>query len=84
MTIRPTESKQWKMRAFGLGAGLGLFMGLLAAYIYVNNSEEEMRVTGERTPVTASDLLTLSLSGLAFVRQMSEFGQTPKTKGRKK
>lgn len=61
----------WRQRAFIVGGVLGALLGLGAAYIYINSAEE----SGEAPEVTPGTAVTIGLSLLALLRQVSAIAE---------
>ena len=71
--IRPAASGlSWKTRTYVIGAALGLLLGLLSAYLFVRASQENMK--DEPKNIKTMDLMKMTLSVLALVRQIAEMG----------
>jgi hypothetical protein len=68
----------WRRKAFIVGGLVGALLGLGAAYIYVNAAEE----TGETPEVTPGTAVTMGLSLLALLRQVSAIAQGGEIKKR--
>ena len=61
----------WRGKAFAIGGVLGALLGLGAAYIYVNAAEK----SGEAPEVSPGTAVTIGLSLLALLRQVSVIGE---------
>lgn len=74
------NNDNWKFQNYVRGSMLGLAVGVMAAYLYNRATEENLIVSGgERTSIGASDMIKVSLSILALVRQVTELGASSNT-----
>lgn len=71
--IQPTDNNapNWKSRTYVMGILLGAAMGLLSAYLFAREAEDEQQ-DDERPEIPPSVLLGLALSALTLVRQIAE------------
>lgn len=62
----------WKGKAYTISAGLGLAVGLLAAYLYVRAAEEN----GPEIPrqIKTMDMIGLAVALLSIIRQITDLG----------
>lgn len=67
-----TGGLSWKASAYLIGALIGLFLGLLTAYLYVRASEES--ASKGPTKIKTGDAMKLSLALLTLIRQITEIG----------
>jgi hypothetical protein len=61
----------WRRKAFIVGGVVGALLGLGAAYIYINSAEE----SGEAPELTPGTAVTIGLSLLALLRQVSAIAE---------
>ncbi len=71
---------EWRRKAFIVGGVVGALLGLGAAYIYINSAEE----SGETPELTPGTAVTIGLSLLALLRQVSAIGEGGDDKKRRK
>ncbi len=75
MEIKKDES--WKQRTYVMGVGLGAFIGMMSAYLFVRSAEENPEL-GRPAPIQTGTLISLLLAVLALVRQIAESGKPKK------
>jgi len=64
----------WKTQTYLIGAAVGLLLGLLSAYLFVRASQENAKFDQMPQKVKTGDMMKLTLSVLALVRQITEMG----------
>jgi hypothetical protein len=62
----------WKAKSYSIGAGAGLLVGLLSAYLYARSSQEHGKIQPEQ--ISTMDALKLAVALLAIVRQITDLG----------
>jgi hypothetical protein len=72
------RNDNWKTQTYIRGSLIGLIVGIIASYLYTRAAEEHQLMDGknELTPIGASDMVKISLSILALVRQITELGSS--------
>ncbi len=65
---------------YAIGAVSGALVGLLASYLYVRASEEEVGRGGKPRPIGTGELIGLTLTALGLIRQITELGKSPRKK----
>lgn len=70
------QNSNWKFQTYVRGSMIGLMVGIAAAYLYTRAAEENQLTDGieDVAPIGASDMVKVSLSILALVRQITELG----------
>lgn len=76
-----TNGQNWKTRTYVLGTLLGAGMGLLSAYLFTREAEQNSE-DGEMPDIAPSTLLGLALSILGLIRQISETAKKGNNKDR--
>lgn len=75
---QPTSNQNdasWKTRTYVVGLGLGAALGLLSAYLFAREVEDNADADDEGPAIAPATLLSLALSVLALVRQIAESGR---------
>jgi gas vesicle protein len=75
-----TKKPDWKKQTYLFGGIVGAIMGVLSAYLFAKEAEDESE--NERPKIPPTTLLGLALSALSLIRQIAETGK--KDKERKK
>lgn len=70
MTDNLPVISSWKNRTYLMGAGLGLVIGLLSAYLFVRATEDNAKIEPKR--IGTMDALRLGVALLAIVRQITD------------
>ena len=79
MTTNDENPTNWKSQIYIMGAALGLAFGAIAAYLFARAAEEDVeKNNGKPQKIKTKQILTLSMSALSFVRQITELGKTKK------
>lgn len=69
----------WKNQIYLMGTLSGAIFGLIASYLFARAAEEEAeRNDGKPSKIKTGQLITLGLSGLGLIRQISEMGKPDK------
>lgn len=68
--IRKSDPQAWKPKALVIGAVLGALVGALAAYIYIQNTEEE-----GPPGVTAGEGVKLGVLVFGLLRSIATLGE---------
>lgn len=68
------KDESWKPRSYVMGVGVGAFVGLMSAYLFVRSAEENPE-TGKPEPIRTGTIISLLLGVLALVRQIAESGK---------
>ncbi len=63
--------ENWKKQALAIGAVIGLAVGVLAAYAYIQKAEENQDVP----KLTSREGVSLGLGVLGLVRQVQQMGR---------
>jgi len=75
------NNENWKNRTYIMGGLMGGVFGLLAAYLFNRAAEEDAeRNGGKPAKIPTMQVLSLSLAGLNFIRQITEAGKSGKKK----
>lgn len=76
------RNDNWKFQTYVRGSLIGMAVGIVAAYLYTRAAEEYQLTDGKDklTPIGASDMVKISLSILALVRQITELGSSASSK----
>lgn len=77
MIEQSNNASNWKTRTYIIGTILGAVTGLLSAYLYAREAENNAE-DGERPEIAPSAMIGLALSALGLVRQISESGKKKK------
>lgn len=76
MTNPRTNDESWKPRIYVVGVLSGAALGLLSAYLFAREVEDDDEAEGPE--IAPSALLGLALSTLALIRQIAESGRKKK------
>ena len=75
-TIQSTTNSDGRRQVYAIGAAAGLLFGLVSAYVFNRAAgDTNQPVEAGLNRVKTSDLVTLSLAAIAFVRQIAEVGR---------
>ncbi|MBN2548782.1 MAG: hypothetical protein JXB15_06480 [Anaerolineales bacterium] len=68
--LQQSESQAWKPKALVIGAVLGALVGALAAYLYIQNTEED-----SPHGVTAGEGVKLGVLVFGLLRSIASLGE---------
>lgn len=71
--MEPIKNTSWQQRVFAIGGVVGVALGLLAAYLYVQAAEQRGDA-GQPDPPSAGDTVRLGVALLAIIRTVTEWG----------
>lgn len=71
--IEPIQNTSWQQRVMVIGGVVGVALGLLAAYLYVQAAGQHSDA-GQPEPPTAGDTVRLGVSLLSIIRTITEWG----------
>lgn len=70
----------WRTKMYVFGTLLGTLTGFVISYLYARSASEGAIIdqTGKPRPIKTGELLSLTLAGIALVRQITELNREQK------
>jgi hypothetical protein len=70
----------WRNKMYLYGTLLGTLTGFVISYLYARSAAEGALIdqTGKPRPIKTGELLSLTIAGVALIRQITELGREQK------
>ena len=70
----------WRTKMYIFGTLLGTLTGFVISYLYARSAAEGALIdqTGKPRPIKTTELLSLTIAGVALIRQITELGREQK------